>query len=203
MYLCSEYNIYTIDRLMSDISKHTEPTQEQIESLQYTSKYIGLGPYIQKKFHSGNVVGYRMVHNPIIPEDSLPVAVTRPQRPSLEYTQEELKSMHESMTKGEKKETVADYGLSHFTTPWQCAQTLRKNTEKKDPIKAEEYKERFGTFIVRVNYTEKDGLVENRIDKKTGHFEFLPIKDFELTNYVDEDFGIQPYQNYLSDEQDK
>ena len=191
---------------MSDISKHTEPTQEQIESLQYTGKYIGLGPYIQKKFHSGNVVGYRMVHNPIIPEDSLPVAVTRPQRPSLEYTQEELKSIHESMTKGKKKETVAKYGLSHFSNPIQCALNLERQYKKIqaiDPVEAEKYKEQFGTFIVRVNYTEKDGLVENRIDKKTGHFEFLPIKDFELTNYVDEDFGIQPYQNYLSDEQDK
>lgn len=191
---------------MNNTSKHKEPTQEQIENLQYANKYVGLGTYIQKKFHAGDVVGYRMVHNPIIPEDSLPVAVTRPRRPSLEYTQEELKSIHESMTKGKKKETVAKYGLSHFSNPIQCALNLERQYKKIqaiDPVEAEKYKEQFGTFIVRVNYTEKDGLVENRIDKKTGHFEFLPIKDFELTNYVDEDFGIQPYQIYLSDEQDK
>lgn len=162
--------------------------------------------FVQKRFHAGDVVGYRMVHDPIIPEDSLPVAVTRPRRPSVECTQEELKSMHESKTKGEKKEAVAKYGLSHFSNPIQCALNLERQYKKIqaiDPVEAEKYKEQFGTFIVKVNYTEKDGLVENRIDNKTGHFEFLPIKDFELTNYVDEDFGIQPYQNYLSDEQDK
>lgn len=191
---------------MNNNSKHKEPTQEQIENLQYANKYVGLESFVQKRFHAGDVVGYRMVHDPIIPEDSLPVAVTRPRRPSVECTQEELKSMHESKTKGEKKEEVAKYGLSHFSNPIQCALNLERQYKKIqaiNPVEAEKYKEQFGTFIVRVNYTEKDGLVENRIDKKTGHFEFLPIKDFELTNYVDEDFGIQPYQNYLSDEQDK
>lgn len=191
---------------MSSTPKYTEPTKEQIGDLKYADKYVGLESFVQKRFHAGDVVGYRMVHDPIIPEDSLPVAVTRPRRPSVECTQEELKSMHESKTKGEKKEAVAKYGLSHFSNPIQCALNLERQYKKIqaiDPVDAEKYKEQFGTFIVRVNYTEKDGLVENRIDKKTGHFEFLPIKDFELTNYVDEDFGIQPYQNYLSDEQDK
>lgn len=191
---------------MSSTPKYTEPTKEQIGDLKYADKYVGLESFVQKRFHAGDVVGYRMVHDPIIPEDSLPVAVTRPRRPSVECTQEELKSMHESKTKGEKKEAVAKYGLSHFSNPIQCALNLERQYKKIqaiDPVEAEKYKEQFGTFIVRVNYTEKDGLVENRIDKKTGHFEFLPIKDFELTNYVDEDFGIQPYQNYLSDEQDK
>lgn len=191
---------------MNNTSQHKEPTQEQIENLQYASEYVGLGTYIQKKFHAGNVMGYRMVHNPTIQEDSLPVAVLRPRRLSLWNSPEELKSMHENMTDKEKKSAVAEYGLSHFSDPMQCALNLErqyKKIQQIDPIEAEKYKEHFGTFIVRVNYTEKDGLVENKGKKKTGHFEFLPAKEFKLSEHIDDTFGAQSYQNYLSDEYDK
>lgn len=191
---------------MSSTPKYTEPTKEQIGDLKYADKYVGLESFVQKRFHAGNIVGYRMVHNPTIQEDSLPVVITRPKRPSVEYTPEDLRSMHESMTTGEKKGAVAEYGLSHFSNPIQCALNLEKQynkIRKNNPEEAERYKEQFGTFIVRVNYTEKDGLVENKVRKDTGHFEFLPAKGFTLTDHIDGDFGIQPYQNYLSDEQDK
>lgn len=191
---------------MNNTSKHKDPTQEQIENLQYANKYVGLGTYIQKKFHAGDVVGYRMVHNPTIGEDSLPVAVLRPKRPAVGDSPEELRSMHENMTDGEKKSAIAKYGLSHFSNPMQCALNLEKQYKKIqeiNPIEAEKYKEQFGTYIVRVNYTEKDGLVENKVQKKTGHFEFLPAKEFKLSEHIDDTFGAQPYQNYLRDEQDK
>lgn len=180
---------------------HT-PTTEEIDNLKYADKYIGLESYLQVKFQSVEITAFRMVHNPIDSTDSMPYAEKHPERVRSELTQEELKEMHESMSNPEKKSEVGLYGMSHFTNPLQCALALQSRYEKlKDinPEEAEEYKNQFGTFVVKVNYTRVDGLSEREPNSK-GHFEFLPKNGFELSEHIDPKFGKQYYETIIENE---
>lgn len=178
------------------------PTLEEIGSLKYAEKYVGLESHLQLKYQAIEVTAFRMVHDPIKPIDSLPLAERQPQRARIGQTQEQLREMHELMSDNEKDYEVKLYGLSHFTTPLQCALTLHSHYEKlkeTNPQEAENYRNQFGTFIVKVNYTGADGLSEIEQNSK-GHFTFLPQTGYVLEEHIDPEFGKQPYETIIENE---
>ena len=180
--------------------KGTTPTLEQVQSLESAEQLVGLESYIQVKYQAVDIVGYRMVHDPLQYADSLPQAEKKPMRPAVQQTLEDLQQMHEAMTNQQKKSEVSRYALSHFLTPLQCALALQSRYEKLKtiaPDEAEKYREQFGTFVVQVTYKETDGLTEIQPNIK-GHFDFLPTKGFDMEKHIVEEFGRRHYESIIN-----
>lgn len=169
---------------------------ENIQRLEYADDYVGLESYIQLNYVETCKVGYHMVHKPITRDDSIPQKVKHIRDGRLRaniYTPDFIAQRAQENDE-QKERLVGEYGLSNFEDPHQLANVLGNQFQKRN----EEYKQRIGTFIVKLNLEEGDGLIGPVGDY--GHFEFLPYKGFTIDTRIDEQFGYQPYEDFLIDD---
>ena len=173
-------------------------SEDKIQQLEYIEEYVGLEPYIQMNYTEISKVCFHMVHKPIIPDDSIPQKVKhiRDGRVRVPIKTSEFYAKRASEPDEIKENLVGEYGLSNFEDPFTLANVLNCQFIKRD----EAYKNRIGTFIVKVKYEEGDGLI-GPVDEK-GHFEFLPYKGFVLDNRIDEEFGYKHYEEFLNNEKE-
>lgn len=171
-------------------------SEDKIQKLEYAQDYIGLEPFIQVNYIETKKEGFHMVHNPIEPDDSIPQKKKHIRDGRLRapiYTADFFaKRAQDSDDK--KASSVGGYSLSNFEDPFTLASVLDSQFKKRD----DEYKQRIGTFIVKVNYEEEDGLIGPTNEQ--GHFDFLPYKGFTLETRIDQEFGYQPYEIFLNNE---
>ena len=172
-------------------------SEEKILKLEYAEDYIGLEPFIQVNYIEAKKVGFHMVHNPIEPDDSIPQKKKHIRDGRLRAAVRTVDFFAKRAQEPDKKKAslVGEYGLSNFEDPFTLAMVLDSQFKKRD----EEYKQRIGTFIVKVNYEEEDGLI-GPVDEK-GHFEFLPYKGFTLETRIDQEYGYKPYEDFLNNEE--
>lgn len=191
------------DEDKKDIDKEgAKDFSSKSKAYKFAKEVEGCDEAIEEFMTEPNGTYYRLVHNPIIPNDDLPQPLQEwegltKERVSIEETLPDGSSLEEQW------EQVQNYSPSYNISDEKLAmfflnQLDRRRTDKQK----QKLLKKKGNTIVAVKLTPEDGKIQREADEDTGHVVFQPYEDFNISDHLDESFEPKRLEDYR-DEKEK
>lgn len=172
------------------------------KSFKYADALENCEEAIEKYMSEPNGVYYRLVHNPLHPNDDIPQPLQQWDALTSEQAVLATKVPEASSVK-DQWEQVRNYSPSYNESDEKLAAFFlgmldrRKNDRQKQRLL-----DKKGDTIIAVRLTPNDGLIQTRPDDNPdGHVVFQPYEGFNLEEHVDNTFEPRKLIDYRHEEE--
>ena len=171
---------------------------EANKKYKYADILEGCEEAIEKNMKPPSGVYYRLVHDPLHPNDDLPQPLQ--QWDALTEGKTELShQLPKDSSIKDQWDHVQTYSPSYNESDEKLAAYFLKEYDRRKTIKQKEkFLNKKGDTIVAVKLTPNDGLISDI--EENGHCVFLPFEGFKLEDHIDESWGSQKLMNYRNEE---
>lgn len=142
-------------------------------------------------YQPANEVFYRLVHNPINPNDQIPKSLRKIESLVEEEIDLDVEIVEQQLSIEEQKSVLNDFGLSGFVSEEQLRQFMLKYVKRQSKKQLPEWLENMGDSIAKYNLLPEVGYIEKDADEK-GHKNLHYYNGIDLDDYRDEAFGYHP-----------
>lgn len=142
-------------------------------------------------YEPANEIFYRLVHNPINPNDQIPKSLRKVESLTAEQIDIDAEIEKKQFSIDEQLDLLADFGLSGFESEEQLKKFMMKLIGKKSKKQIQEFLDNMGDSIAKYNLLPEVGYIEKKADDK-GHKNLHYYDGINLDEYRDEAYGYHP-----------
>lgn len=142
-------------------------------------------------YKPANEVFYRLVHNPINPNDQIPKSLRTVESLTEEQIDIEGEIAKEQLSIEDQLDLLAGFGLSGFESEEQLRVRMQSFVKGKSKKQLEKWLDNMGDSIAKYNLLPEVGYIEKKADDK-GHKNLHYYDGINLDEYRDEEFGYHP-----------
>lgn len=172
------------------------------KSFKYADALENCDEAIEKYMSEPDGVYYRLVHNPLHPNDDIPQPLQQWDALTSEQVVLTTKVPKESSIE-EQWEQVRIYSPSYNVSDVKLAESFlvmldrRKNDRQKQRLL-----DKKGDTIIAVRLTPNDGLIQtNPDDNPDGHVVFQPFEEFNIEEHIDDTFEPRKLIDYRHEDE--
>lgn len=171
--------------------------EAQRKAFKYAEALFGCDYAIEQFMTEPNGTYYRLVHNPLHPNDDIP----QPLQQWESLTQEQVKlptQLAGNSSIDEQWEQVRNYSPSYNISDEKLAAYFNKMlARRKNDRQRQRLLDKKGDTIIAVHLTPNDGLIQKAADENPeGHVVFQPFSDFKLEEHIDNTFEPRKLTDY-------
>lgn len=174
------------------------------KSFKYADALKNCDEAIEKYMIEPNGVYYRLVHNPLHPNDDIPQPLQ--QRDGLTSKQVTLATkVQKGSSVDDQWEQVRNYSPSYNVSDEKLASFfLEMLDRRKNDRQKQRLLDKKGDTIIAVRLTPNDGLIQTcPDDNPDGHLVFQPFEGFNIEEHIDDTFEPRKLVDYRHEDEKK
>lgn len=172
------------------------------KSFKYADVLENCEEAIGKYMSEPNGVYYRLVHNPLHPNDDIPQPLQQWDVLTLEQSTLSTK-IQKGSSVDDQWEQVRNYSPSYNVSDEKLAAFfLEMLDRRKNDRQKQKLLDKKGDTIIAVRLTPNDGLIQTSPDDNPdGHLVFLPFEGFNIDEHIDNTFEPRKLTDYRHEDE--